>query len=63
MSKTRYKVIAYFQTLDDDGDWTADYSDGDILYRIVGTRDFEDEHGNLINFKQEDIKDYLEKIG
>lgn len=63
MKRARYKVIANFHTLDDDGDWSADYTEGDILFRLVGTREFEDEYGSLIIFRQDDINDYLEKIG
>ena len=61
MKKARYQVINSFQTLDDDGDWSNDYSKGDVLWRIIGTNKFEDEDGNLVIFSQKDIKDYLMK--
>ena len=63
MKKARYQVINGFQTLDDDGDWSNDYSKGDVLWRIIGTNKFEDEDGNLVIFRQKDIKDYLMKVG
>ena len=63
MKKARYQVINSFQTLDDDGDWSNDYSKGDVLWRIIGTNKFEDEDGNLVIFRQKDIKDYLVKVG
>ena len=63
MKKARYQVINSFQTLDDDGDWSNDYQEGDILWRIIGTNKFEDEDGNLVIFRQKDIKDYLMKVG
>ena len=49
--------------LDDDGDWAGEYSEGDILWRVIGTNKFEDEDGNLVIFRQKDIKDYLMKVG
>ena len=63
MKKARYQVINGFQTLDDDGDWSNDYQEGDIMWRIIGTNKFEDEDGNLVIFSQKDIKDYLMKVG
>ena len=63
MKKARYQVINSFQTLDEDGDWSNDYQEGDILWRIIGTTKFEDVDGNLIMFRQSEIKDYLEKVG
>ena len=63
MKKARYQVINSFQTLDEDGDWSNDYSKGDVLWRIIGTNKFEDEDGNLVIFRQKDIKDYLVKVG
>lgn len=63
MRKLKYNVIAWFQVLDDDGDWVGEYSDGDTLYRISGTNKFEDEDGNTVTFRQKDIKDYLVKVG
>lgn len=63
MKKARYQVINSFQTLDEDGDWSNDYQEGDILLRTIGTNKFEDEDGNLITFRQSEIKDYLEKVG
>ncbi len=63
MKKARYQVINIFKTLDEDGDWSNDYQEGDILWRIIGTNKFEDEDDNLITFRQSDIKDYLEKVG
>ena len=63
MKKARYQVINNFQILDDDGDWSNDYQEGDILWRIIGTTKFEDEDGNLVIFRQKDIKDYLVKVG
>ena len=63
MKKARYQVINNFQTLDEDGDWSNDYSKGDVLWRIIGTNKFEDEDGNLVIFRQKDIKDYLMKVG
>ena len=63
MKKARYQVINSFQTLDEDGDWSNDYQEGDILWRIIGTNKFEDEDGNLVIFRQKDIKDYLVKVG
>ena len=63
MKKARYQVINGFQTLDDDGDWSNDYQEGDVMWRIIGTTKFEDEDGNLITFSQSEIKDYLEKVG
>ena len=63
MRRTKYEVIANFQTLDEDGDWTNDYEEGDIIYRNVGTNKFEDSAGNTIIFKQEHIADYLERVG
>lgn len=61
--KTRYKVIAWFQVLDEDGDWSNDYQEGDIMWRIIGTNKFEDEDGSEVSFRQNDIKDYLVKVG
>ena len=63
MKKARYQVINGFQTLDDDGDWSNGYSEGDVMWRIIGTNKFEDEDGNLVIFRQKDIKDYLVKVG
>ena len=63
MKKARYRVINSFQTLDEDGDWSNDYSEDDVLWRIIGTNKFEDEDGNLVIFRQKDIKDYLVKVG
>ena len=63
MKKARYQVINSFQTLDDDDDWSNDYEEGDILWLIIGTNKFEDEDGNLVIFRQKDIKDYLVKVG
>ena len=63
MKKARYQVINSFQTLDEDGDWSNDYSKGDVLWRIIGTNKFEDEDGNWVIFRQKDIKDYLMKVG
>ena len=63
MRRTKYEVIEYFMTLDDDGDWSGDYEKGDILYRTVGTRKFEDSEGNEITLKQEHIADYLKRVG
>ena len=63
MKKARYQVINGFQTLDDDGDWSNDYSESEVLWRIIGTNKFEDEDGNLVIFRQKDIKDYLVKVG
>ena len=63
MKKARYQVINSFQTLDEDGYWSNDYSEGDVLWRIIGTNKFEDEDGNSVMFRQKDIKDYLMKVG
>lgn len=63
MRKTRYKAIAWFQVLDEDGDWVGEYSEGDILWRVIGTNRFEDEDGSEVTFRQKDIKDYLVKVG
>ena len=63
MKKARYQVINSFQTLEGDGDWSNDYEEGDILWRIIGTNKFEDEDGNSIMIRQSEIKDYLEKVG
>ena len=63
MKKSKYKVIAWFQVLDDDGDWAGEYSEGDILWRVIGTNRFEDEDGSEVIFRQNDIKDYLAKVG
>ena len=49
--------------LDDDGDWAGEYSEGDILWRVIGTNRFEDDDGSEVIFKQNDIKDYLVKVG
>lgn len=62
MKKSKYTVIEWFQVLDEDGNWSGEYLDGDTLYRISGTNNFEDEDGNTITFRQKDIKDYLEKV-
>ena len=62
MKKSRYQVINSFQTLNEDGDWSNDYQEGDILWRIIGTTKFEDEDGNSVIFRQKDIKDYLMKV-
>ena len=63
MKKSKYKVIAWFQVLDDDGDWAGEYSEGDILLSVIGTNRFEDEDGSEVIFRQKDIKDYLVKVG
>ena len=63
MRKTKYEVISNFQTTDEDGDWANDYREGDLLYRNVGTNKFEDSEGNIIIFRQEDISDYLKRVG
>ena len=51
MKKARYQVINSFQTLDDDGDWSNDYQEGDILWRIIGTNKFEDVDATKRNAK------------
>lgn len=62
MKKSKYRVIEWFQVLDEDGDWSGEYSEGETLYRISGSNKFEDEDGNTVTFRQKDIKDYLEKV-
>lgn len=62
MRKSKYKVTEWFQVLDRYGDWIGEHSEGDTLYRVSGSNNFEDEDGNTIAFRQKDIKDYLKKV-